>query len=378
MSRFTDRPEGGLAARAESPLSRRNLLRGGAAVAAAGAFGTFLAACSSSSSSSAAAAGSGAASGSASGAAAGSLGSMSLQLGWIAGAGYSGSFIADSKGYYTAQGVKVSILPGGPSVSGMPLLISNKVQVAISDPETVSSAITQGGDVKIIAAGYQVNPACIMSLASNPITKPADLKGKTIGVGASDNAEWAAFLKVNNIDKSELTTVPASFDTSPLAAGKWDGYLAFLNNEVPSFAAKGIKTAVLRFADFGMPSYNDVYAVTSASLANATTRKQLAAFLAGEIQGWTTAVANPKLGAQLVVSDYGKSNGYTLAGQVLASQATNTVSQSADTKAHGLLYMSDAGIAGTIKTLGLTGVTASKDMFDTSLYAEAYPMVKTS
>jgi ABC-type nitrate/sulfonate/bicarbonate transport system substrate-binding protein len=371
MSRSTDRLEEGLIARGGSALSRRSLLRGGATVAAAGAFGTFLAACSSSSSSSSAAA-------SSTGKAAASLGSMSLQLGWIAGAGYSGSFIADSKGYYTGQGVKVTILPGGPSVSGMPLLISNKVQVAISDPETVSSAITQGGDVKIIGAGYQINPACIMSLASNPITKPADLKGKTIGVGAADDAEWAAFLKVNNIDKSELTTVPASFDTSPLAAGKWDGYLAFLNNEVPQFAAKGIKTAVLRFADYGMPSFNDVYAVTSASLSDATTRKQLVAFMAGEIQGWTMAVKEPKLGAQLVVDVYGKSDGYTLNGETLASEATNAVSVNADTKAHGLLYMSPAGIAGTIKTLSLTGVTASASMFDTSILEAAYPLVKSS
>jgi ABC-type nitrate/sulfonate/bicarbonate transport system substrate-binding protein len=376
MARSADRNENDLLARDGGAFSRRSLLRGGTAVAAAGAFGAFLAACSSSSSTSAGSSGSAGSTGSAS--AAGSLGSLSLQLGWIPGAGYSGSFIADSKGYYSRQGVKVSILPGGPSVSGMPLLISNKVQVAISDPVTVSSAISQGGDVKIIAAGYQVNPACIMSLASKPITTPADLKGKTIGVGASDDAEWAAFLKVNNIGKTELTTVPASFDPSPLAAGKWDGYLAFLNNEPPQFEAKGIKTAVLRFADYGMPSYNDVYAVTSASLSDATTRKQIVAFLAGEIQGWTTAVKDPALGAELVVNDYGKSDGYTLKGQTYASQATNAVSVSADTKANGMLHMSQAGIAGTIKTLALTGVKASADMFDTSVLAEAYPLVKAS
>jgi ABC-type nitrate/sulfonate/bicarbonate transport system substrate-binding protein len=242
----------------------------------------------------------------------------------------------------------------------------------------VASAIAQGGDVKIIAAGYQINPACIMSLASKPITKPSDLKGKTIGVGAADDAEWAAFLKVNNIGKSELTTVPASFDPSPLAAGKWDGYLAFLNNEVPQFAAKGIKTAVLRFADFGMPSFNDVYAVTGASLSNATTRKQIVAFLAGEIEGWTKAVQDPQLGAQLVVDDYGKSNGYTLQGQTLAAEATNAVSVNSDTKANGLLHMSAAGIAGTIKTMALTGVKASTDMFDTSVLTEAYPLVKAN
>jgi len=90
------------------------------------------------------------------------------------------------------------------------------------------------------------------------------------------------------------------------------------------------------------------------------------------------AAQDPPLGARLVVDDYGKSNGYTLKGETLASEATNAVSVSPDTKAHGLLYMSEAGIEGTIKTLALTGVKASKDMFDTSVLAEAYPLVKAS
>jgi hypothetical protein len=173
-----------------------------------------------------------------------------------------------------------------------------------------------------------------------------------------------------------VNTVPASFDTTPLEAHKWDGYLAFLNNEPPQFEAKGIKTAVLRFADFGMPSYNDIYTVTSATLSDAVKRKQLVAFLAGEIQGWTQAIGDPELGAKLVVDDYGKSNGYTLKGQIYASEATNAVSVSADTKAHGILHVSDAGIAGTIKTLALTGVTASKDMFDTTVWPEAYALAQ--
>jgi ABC-type nitrate/sulfonate/bicarbonate transport system substrate-binding protein len=370
MTRSTSRAAGPLAG---SAFSRRALLRGGTSVAAAGAFSAFLAACGSSSSSSAPSSGSASAAPSAT-----SLGSLTYQLGWIANASYSGSYIADSKGYYKSHGLDVTIKPGGPSVSGMPLLISNKVQIADSDAETVSTAVTQGGDVKIIGAGYQVNPACIMSLASNPITTPADLKGKTIGVGASDDPEWDAFLAANKIDKSELKTVPAGFDTSPLAAGQWDGYLAFLNDEVPQFNAKGIKTAVLRFADYGMPSYSDVYAVTGQSLSNATTRKQLVAFMAGEIQGWNVALTNPDLGAELTVDVYGKANGLTVKGMQLAAQATNAITVSADTKAHGLMYMSADGIEATVKTLALSGIKSSAGLFDTSILTEAYSMVKSS
>jgi len=120
-----------------------------------------------------------------------------------------------TRGYYTRHGVDVNIIPGGPSVAGMALLVANKRFLAISDPPSVSAAVAEGGDVKIIGAGYQTNPACIMSLASKPINTPADLKGKTIGVGAADDPEWHAFLEINNIALTELTTVPAGFDTSP-------------------------------------------------------------------------------------------------------------------------------------------------------------------
>jgi hypothetical protein len=40
--------------------------------------------------------------------------------------------------------------------------------------------------------------------------------------------------------------------------------------------------------------------------------------------------------------------------------------------------MSAAGIAGTIKTLALTGVKASTDMFDTTVWPEAYALAQKS
>ena len=75
---------------------------------------------------------------------------------------------------------------------------------------------------------------------------------------------------------------------------------------------------------------------------------------------------------------YGKSNGLSLQGEQLAAEATNAITVSSDTKAHGLLYMSQEGIEGTLKPLSLTGVKASVSMFDTSVLEEAYAMTKTS
>jgi ABC-type nitrate/sulfonate/bicarbonate transport system substrate-binding protein len=361
-------------------LSRRSLLggaiRGGAAVAALGGAGALLAAYGNASSSAPSATGDPAVDTDAIETAATKvLGTVPFQLGWVENVAYAGSYIAQSRGFYRKHGVDVKILSGGPSVQGMPLLVAGKVFVAISDPPTVAAAIAAGADVKVIAAGYQENPACIMSLAKNPINKPSDLIGKRIGVGASDDTEWYAFLAVNKIAKTAVTTIPAGFDPSPLAAGEWDGYLAFINNEPATFEAKGIKTAVMAFADFGLPSMNEVYTTQTATLKDPAARKKLVAFMAGEIQGWKVAVADPALATSITVNTYGKSLGLDPKGELLAARAGNAITVNATTRKHGLFYMSPTLIAQTVKTLNLTGVKATAAMFDTSVLQEVYPLV---
>jgi hypothetical protein len=125
-----------------------------------------------------------------------------------------------------------------------------------------------------------------------------------------------------------------------------------------------------------MPSVNEVYTVTGSTLKDPAARTKLVAFFAGEIEGWNVAITNPQLGTDLAVNVFGKTLGLDPKGELLAAEVTNAITVSADTKAHGLFYLSPAAIAQTVKTLSLTGVKATADMFDTSVLAEAYPLVQ--
>jgi ABC-type nitrate/sulfonate/bicarbonate transport system substrate-binding protein len=361
---------------AQTDVSRRTLLRRAAVtaggLAAAAALSDLIAACGSGSSTPASA-GASAAGATASGSA--SLGTVALQLSWTKNVAYGGSFLADYLGYYRGHGVDVDILSGGPTVSGIPILVSGKALVAISDPATTSEAVAQEASLAVVAAGYQINPECIMSLASNPIKTPADLIGKKIGVGSSDEPDWQAFLKANNIPASKVDTVPAGFDPSPVASGEWDGYLAFANNEPPGFAAKGIKTQLLLFQDYGLPELNEIYIVTTDTLNNPQQRKKAAAFLAGEIQGWTKAVSDPSLAAQVTVDKYATGLGLDYQGEYLAALATNRVTVSSETKAHGVLSFNESQVAQTIETLARAGVKASASLFDASLLSDAHALI---
>ena len=98
------------------------------------------------------------------------------------------------------------------------VVAGGKAFVCISAPDITSAAINQGADLVTIGAQYQKNPFAVMSLATSPINTPQDMIGKKIGVQATNEAVWNAFLKANKIDPSKITKVPVQFD--PSAVGR--------------------------------------------------------------------------------------------------------------------------------------------------------------
>ena len=59
----------------------------------------------------------------------------------------------------------------------------------------------------------------IMSLANKPLKTPQDMIGKKIGVQATNESVWDAFLAANSIDPSKIDKVPVQFDPTPLTTG---------------------------------------------------------------------------------------------------------------------------------------------------------------
>jgi ABC-type nitrate/sulfonate/bicarbonate transport system substrate-binding protein len=281
-----------------SYINRRSLLRGGAGVALLGAASTLLAACGDDSSSPSTSSSGGAK----------SFGALNYQLSWVKNVEFAGAYIADTKGYYTAAGfTSVNLMAGGPNVSQDAVVASGKALVGISSPDITAAAILKGAPLIIVGAQYQKNPFAIMSLASSPINTPQDLIGKKIGVQATNEPVWNAFLKANNLDPSKITKVPAQFDPTPLVSKEVDGWFSFFTNEPNLLKTKGVDTAVMLLNDHGYPMVSEVYVTKKASLTS--DRDKLKGALIGDIKGWTDSVADPKVGANLAATKYGKDLG---------------------------------------------------------------------
>jgi len=344
-------------------ISRRRLLAAGGIAAVAG---PILAACSSSSSSPTAAA-----SGSSTGVPA--LGALNYQLSWVKNVEFAGSYIADTKGYYKAQGFSsVNLIAGGSSSTGAETVVSaGKALVGVSSPDITSAAIVKGAPIKIVGAQYQKNPFAIMSLAKTPIATPEDMYGKKIGVQVANASVWDTFIKAAKLDVSKIDVVTVQFDPTPLTQGAVDGWFSFITNEPNELAVEGFKTTTFLLADFGYPLVSETYLTTTDSISS--NPEAVKAFLLGEIKGWKDNIADPALGATLTVNTYGKGLGLTIAEQTLESKAENAIIQSADTAKNGLFTVTDALIEENIKTLAIGGTTiTAAELFDFSILEEIY------
>jgi ABC-type nitrate/sulfonate/bicarbonate transport system substrate-binding protein len=361
-------------------LDRRTLLRrgaiggAGALLLAGGGMSALLAACGSSSKSPSASGTTTPGSGPP------DYGELAFQLSWIKNVEFAGEYIADTNGYYKAEGFsKVTLISGGAGIAQDAAVASGKAFVCISAPDITSAAINNGADLVTIGAQYQKNPFCVMSLADTPIKTPQDMIGKKIGVQPTNEAVWNSFLKANSIDPSKIKKTVVQFDPQPLVNKEVDGWFSFVTNEPNLLKVKGVDTFTFLLADYKYPLVSETYVVKKSALTDK--RDEIKAMFRADIKGWQQNIKDPTIGAKLAVNKYGKDIPQTVKEQTLESTAENLLIATAETRANGLFTMTDTLIDENISTLAVAGVDITKDkLFDLSVLKEVYdenPELKT-
>ena len=232
---------------------------------------------------------------------------VSIQLSWIKNVEFAGSYIADTNGYYKAQGIAADLVAGGPTATIEPDVRLRQGPHRHQQPGLDLAGRRQGRRPEDHRDHVPEEPVRdhVAGVAS-PITTPQDMIGKKIGVQAANESIWTSFLKANNIDASKITIVPAQFDPTPLANKQVDGWFSFVTNEPNLLAVKGVKTYTFLLNDFNYPSITNTYFVTGATLKDKAKRDSVVKFMRGEIKGWQENIKDPQLGADLTANNYGK------------------------------------------------------------------------
>ena len=233
--------------------------------------------------------------------------SVRLQLQWTPQAQFGGYFAADKQGFYKAENLTVTMVPGGPDV--VPQVEGSKAdgpEFTISWVPKVLEAREGGSDLVDIAQVFQRSGTLSVTWKDNNLDDPCKLAGKKVGVWDFGNEfEVTAGLLTcgltpgleNGGDATkQFQKVIQAFDMKAFLAREIDAAEAMIYNEyaqvleAPDPATgelyKPDQLNIINWNDYRVAMLQDAIFVRKAWLDQAANRDIAVRFVRASLKGW--------------------------------------------------------------------------------------------
>ncbi|HEV2528925.1 MAG TPA: ABC transporter substrate-binding protein [Thermomicrobiales bacterium] len=220
---------------------------------------------------------------------------ISLALDWYANANHAGIYLAEAQGLYAAEGVVPEIyVPADPSIV-LATVGAGQDDFGISYQTEVLLARAQGVPVVSVAAVVQVPLLTMMALTDRGITRPSDLRGRSIGSSglASDDAILSTVLAADGVSIDEVEVINVGYDLLPaIASGRVDAVTGvYWNHESLIAEREGYDVTFIQVEDWGVPSYYELVLVASEQTV-AERPETVRALIRAMAAGYTAAAAD--------------------------------------------------------------------------------------
>ncbi len=275
---------------------------------------------------------------------------VKIALSWLRNGQYAALMVADAKGYFAEEGIKITLVDGGPGKNPIPSVGVGQAQFGVIGSSHVFLARLAPSPVDVVAIGALIQdlPYAFIKVGNpgDPDPTPKDLEGKRVGIQSDGEIFLKAIAKRNNVDLSKVKIETVLANAEPLMIGKVDYFTGMLHNQTyqieqeaakPDAPAsiKGKTWKALRFTQYGTPSYGDVLFTTGKMVKEKPdlVRKVTRAIA----KGMKFTLENPAESVKLVDAYPQQIERADKLAWRMKMQAT--LSTSADTKANGLLWM---------------------------------------
>lgn len=234
---------------------------------------------------------------------------LTLQLKWLTQAQFAGYLVAEAKGFYRNAGLAVSIRPGGPDIDPAAALATGKADVAVDWMPSALAARDRGIPIVNIAQIFQRSGMMLTCRRDRGIRRPADLRGKSIGVWSAGNQypflAWMAKLGLTTTGAApDVRVVPQGAGVDLLLQKRADCISTMSYNEYLLVRDAGLKPSqltVFRYEDEGVATLEDGLYTTEAEFTDANMRERLVRFVRATADGWRYALANPRQAIAVVM-----------------------------------------------------------------------------
>ena len=231
---------------------------------------------------------------------------VTVQLKWLPQAQFAGYYVAQAKGYYKAEGLDVTIKPGGPDISPVQVIAGNGADVVVNWMPDALAAREAGVPLVNIAQVFNQSGLMLTCKKSSGVTSPKDFKGKTLGVWYGGNEypflNWMAKLGYKD---SDIKILKQGFNVDPLLQNQAACISTMIYNEYWQVVDAGVKESDLVtffYEKEGVASLEDGLYVLESKLKDPAFVARMGKFLKATFKGWNDAVKNPAEAAKIVVA----------------------------------------------------------------------------
>src|ERR1700722_4653206 len=204
---------------------------------------------------------------------AGTANNLSVELDYFPNADHVGIYEAEALGYFKQADLNVHLHAPTNAATPLQLLESGKVDVAISYEPDVLLARNQNIPLVSVAAIVQRPLTSIVSVGSQNITAPKDLRGKTIGTSGIpyQSAFLQTILHHAHVPASSVKEVDVGEGLVPaMVSGRVNATLgAYWNYEAIQLSQLHKDPNVIHMDQAGVPTYDElVFVVRKATIVN--------------------------------------------------------------------------------------------------------------
>jgi len=232
---------------------------------------------------------------------------VSVKFRWVPHMGYSGLYVADTKGFYEDAGLNVTFVPVDLNqllIPAVDYLESGTADFAEGSGLEALQAFGQGKDIKVIIAMYQISPYVFTSLKESNITSPSDFEGKKLGINRG-NAEgfvlYPAVLRAVGLDPADAEIFPVGVDiASILTSGEADVVDGFRIAQPYEVEQAGLDYNLIYPEQYGVKGYDQVL-MTSQELIDENP-ELVRTFVEATIKGWEYTFDNPDESIDIILS----------------------------------------------------------------------------
>ena len=233
------------------------------------------------------------------------LKSLTLKLNWQTGTQFIGFYVAQSLGYYAAQGIELTIEPSSNIAEAG--LVPERVAAGEFQFGTGGIALmraqARGVPITAISNIYKLSPQTFFARADSGIVTPEDLAHRRIAV---KNDDWRTALQILlayvGLNLDSVVQVPSGFDMTPFFQGDVEVWAGFVTEEVVRARQRGLKLVTLPLYEYGFRVFAMTVFTSQQWLAD--NPEWAVRFLQGSLRGWLWALDNPVKAVDILLEMY--------------------------------------------------------------------------